>query len=362
MKHFKGIGLLVAGILMLVACTQEDELTKRNGREVTLEIPVVAPGLSQVGIPLTRSDKVDNEGKIFSLYIVQFYGDNGTATLAKSEKVTLDASNKVSFTFALPGEGYDKCRVYMVANLNPDPSTGMTLEQFEKKLMTFAATATVPGTGLPMCDFKDFDPAGKGVGPTFTMKAMVAKLRLVCTLSDLTRSKLKDGKLTVSVKNIPNGSFCGTPTTYTGAWRPTAPTFADKANVGEISTGTFTYTIYIPENIAGQNSAVKRLIHRSVVNAPANSTCFMLDGSTTDGETEVHIALFYGSPKDSDTTELETSDFNVKRNYFYTLTATIVDLDDTDQRVSMKGDFMYINENNPAWGEEPNVPSDAFGN
>lgn len=362
MKHLKDMGLLVVGLLMLAACTQEDELTKRDAGEVTLEIPVIAPGLSQTGVPLSRSEKVGDEGKIISLYVVQFDGAAPTSKVLKSESVTL-VDGKVSFTFA--SSASDACRVYMLANTAPGVTVGTTtLKQFEEALRTFTAvTAVASATGLPMCDFKDFDPAGKDVGPTFMMKAMVAKLKLVCALSDVARGKLKDGKLTVSVKNIPNGSFCGTPTTYTMAWRPTAPTFADKANVGDISTGTFTYTIYIPENIAGQNSAVKRLIHRSVANAPANSTCFMLDGSTTDGETEVHIALFYGSPKDSDTTELETSDFNVKRNYFYTLTATIVDLDDTDQRVSMKGDFMYINKDgDPAWDYDNSKTDDAFGN
>lgn len=367
MKHFKSIGLLAVGILMLMACTQEDELTKRNIREVTLEVPVIAPGFDRAGVPLTRSEKVGDEGKIVSLRIVQFDGNEPTSKALKSDAVTLGADNKVSFTFGLPESGIS--RVYMVANFTPAVTIGTTtLKQFEETIRTFTAvTAVSASAGLPMCDFQEFDPAGAGEGPTFTLKAMVAKLKLVCSLSTTAQDKLKDGKLSVSIKNIPNGSFCGIPGSYTSAWRPVAPTFTNKDNIGEVGNNVFEYTIYIPENLAGQKAEIKRLIHRSVDNAPANSTCFMLDGSalnptTGEVESEVHIALFYGSKDKPEDLQMNPSDFNVKRNYAYTLTATVVDLDDTDQRVSMKGDFMYINENNPAWGKEPSVPSDAFGN
>ncbi|WP_455590547.1 DUF4906 domain-containing protein [Bacteroides sp.] len=362
MKHFKSIGLWAVGILMLTACTQEDGLTKRNIREVTLEVPVIAPGFDRAGVPLTRSEKVGDEGKIVSLRIVQFDGNEPASKALKSDAVTLGADNKVSFTFGLPESGIS--RVYMVANFTPTVTIGTTtLKQFEETIRTFAAVTTVSASaGLPMCDFQEFDPAGAGEGPTFTLKAMVAKLKLVCSLSTTVQDKLKDGKLSVSIKNIPNGSFCGTPNSYATAWRPATLAFSDKDNIGTISNNVFEYTIYIPENLAGQKAEIKRLIHRSTANAPAGSTCFMLDGSTVDGETEVHIALFYGSKDKPEDLQMNPSDFNVKRNYAYTLTATVVDLDDTDQRVSMKGDFMYINETNPSWGKEPNVPSDAFGN
>lgn len=355
MKHLVSMSLLSLCVWLLSACTEEDGLTAREKREVTLELPVIAPGLQQTGGALeTRSDKVGDEGKIVDnkLWIVQFDGMAAASKVARSRQVTL-TDGKVTFPFVLLESG--KSRVYVVANVNPGVTENTTtLGEFEKKLVAYAAGTTVnASTGLPMCDSKDFDPAGASAAPTFTLKAMVAKLTFNCSIDPDALGEFGN-TLTFTLKNVPNGSFYGMPSAYTSAWRPATVSFAQPIELGtKAKTEAFSCTWYVPENIAGQNAAVTRWIHRSVDNAPANATYFEVATTSEDGESNITIALFLGDPA-------SLSDFNVRRNYAYTLTATIIGVDVVDQRVTMKGDFMFVKDNKDGWTDVNNT-NDAFG-
>lgn len=355
MKHLGCMSLLSLCVWLLSACTEEDGLTARDKREVMLEIPVIAPGLQQTGGALeTRSDKVGAEGTIIDnkLWIVQFDGTTAASKVARSRQVTL-TDGKVTFPFALLETG--KSRVYVVANANPGVTENTTtLGDFEKKLVAYTAGTTVDAAaGLPMCDSKDFDPAGASVAPTFTLKALVAKLTFTCSIDTDALKEFGDN-LTFTLKNVANGSFYGLPSAYTSAWRPASVSFSKKDLGTKLKTETFTCTWYVPENIAGQNAAVTRWIQRGVDNAPANATYFEVATTSEDGESNITIALFLGDPA-------TPADFNVRRNYAYTLTATIIGVDVIDQRVTMKGDFMFVDDSNSGWIDVDNT-NDVFGN
>lgn len=355
MKHLGCMSLLSLCVWLLWSCAEEDGLTVRDKREVTLELPVLAPGLQQTGGALeTRSDKVGAEGTIIDnkLWIVQFDGTAAASKVARSRQVTL-TDGKVTFPFVLLETG--KSRVYVVANANPGVTENTTtLGDFEKKLVAYTAGTTVDAsTGLPMCDYKDFDPAGASSAPTFTLKALVAKLTFTCSIdTDALREFGND--LTFTLKNVANGSFYGSPSAYTSAWRPATVSFSKKDLGTKAKTEAFTCTWYVPENIAGQNAAVTRWIQRGVDNAPANATYFEVATTSEDGESNITIALFLGDPA-------TPADFNVRRNYAYTLTATIIGVDVVDQRITMKGDFMFVNGNSGGWTDVNNT-NDAFGN
>lgn len=349
------MSLLSLCVWLLSACTEEDGLTARDKREVVLELPVIAPGLQQTGGALeTRSDKVGAEGTIIDnkLWIVQFDGTAAASKVARSRQVTL-TDGKVTFPFALLESG--KSRVYVVANANPGVmEDNTTLGDFEKKLVAYTAGTTVDAaTGLPMCDYKDFDPAGASAAPTFTLRALVAKLTFTCSIDAEALGEFGND-LTFTLKNVANGSFYGEPSTYASAWRPASVAFSNKDLGTKTKTETFTCTWYVPENIAGQNAAVTRWIHRGVDNAPANATYFEVATTSADGQSNITIALFLGDPA-------TPADFNVRRNYAYTLTATIIGVDVVDQRVTMKGDFMFVNGNNSGWTDVDNT-DDVFGN
>lgn len=346
MKHLVSMSLLALSVWLTAACTEEDGLTPRDRQEVIRELSVVTPCLQQTGGALaTRSQKLGDEGKIMNgkVWVIQFDGTAAANKVVKFSEVAL-VSGTVTFPFDMVDA--DKCRVYVVANVNPGVSKGTTLDSFEKKMVSYTASTAVSSTaGLPMCDHHDFDPAGTATAPTFKLKAMVAKLIFQCTI-DAGLSEFS-GTPTVKLMNIPNGSFFGEPSAYAAAWRPTTPTFKNES-VGNV--GTTTYTWYIPENLAGQKSTVTRWIHRSTANAPASSTYFEISGVTKEN-VSVKIALFLGDPNNP-------SDFNVRRNYAYTLTANIIGLALADQRITMKGDFMYA----PAGGKWEDIKADdAFG-
>lgn len=355
MKHLVSMSLLSLCVWFLSACTEEDGLTVRDKGEVTLELPVIAPGLQETGGALaTRSDKVGDEGKIIDnkLWIIQFDGTAAASKVARSRQVTL-TDGKVTFPFVLLETG--KSRVYVVANANPGVTENTTtLGDFEKKLVAYSAGTTVnAATGLPMCDYKDFDPAGASSAPTFTLKAMVAKVTFNCSI-DADALKEFGDNLTFTLKNVPNGSCYGVPSAYTSAWRPASVSFSSKELGTKAKAETFTCTWYVPENLAGQNANVTRWIHRSVDKAPANAMYFEVTTTSADKESNITIALFLGDPTSA-------SDFNVCRNYAYTLTATIIGVDVVDQRMTMKGDFMFVNESTSGWTDVNNT-NDAFGN
>lgn len=355
MKHLVSMSLLSLCVWLLTACTEEDGITVRDEREVTLEFPVIAPGLQQTGSTLeTRSDKVGDEGKIIDnkLWVIQFDGTAAASKVARSRQVTL-TNGKVTFPFVLLESG--KSRVYVVANANPGVTENTTtLGDFEKKLVAYAAGTTVnAATGLPMCDSKEFDPAGASSAPAFTLKAMVAKVTFNCSIDADALSEF-GSNLTFTLKNVPNGSCYGEPSTYTAAWRPDGVSFSNKEPETKASNETFTCTWYVPENLAGQNTAVTRWIYRSVDKAPANAMYFEVVTTSADGQSNITIALFLGDPNSA-------PDFNVRRNYAYTLTANIIGVDVVDQRVTMKGDFMFVNNSGDGWADV-NHTNDAFGN
>lgn len=355
MKQLLSMSLFTVCVWLLTACTEDDKLIAREGQEVTLELSVQTPGLQQTGGgALTRSDKTGEEATIKDnkLYIVQFDGTTASSKVIKSGTATL-TSGKISFAFSMGTTG--KGRVYLVANADPAATTGMTLDVFEKKMVGYTAAGTVTAsTLLPMCDFKDFDPAGATTGPAFKLKSMVAKLILKCTIDADAQAEFK-GTFKVNLRNVPNGSFFGEPSSFATAWRPATVTFTDKEDLGTVTNATTeaeSIVFYIPENLSGQNEAVDRWIYRSVEKAPTSSTYFELEGETKDGRT-ARIFLFLGDPANP-------SDFNVHRNYAYTLTVTIMGVDETDERLSTKSYFMYTNEAS-AW-DDINKTDDSFGN
>lgn len=355
MKQLLSMSLLTVCIGLLMACTEEDKLTNRSSEEVTLELSVATPGLLQTDNGAsTRSDKKGDEATIKDnkLYIVQFEGTAAASKVVKTGSATL-SSGKISFAFSLATSG--KGRVYVVANTDPAATLNMTLKTFEEKLVGYAAATTVTAsTLLPMCDYKDFDPAGATKAPDFRLKAMVAKLILKCTIDADAQAEFKGG-FDIHLRNIPNGSFLGEPASFATAWRPATVGFSDKTNVGTMTNATTlsdSIVFYIPENLSGQNAAVDRWIYRSVEKAPASSTYFELEGETADGRT-ARVFLFFGDPTNP-------SDFNVHRNYAYTLTATLMGVDETDERLSTKSYFMYAKEDG-TWNDISKT-DDAFGN
>lgn len=349
MKRLLSLSLLAVCGFWLGSCTQADHFTTREADEKIIELKVIAPGIEETGT-VTRSAKDALEKKIHQVYILQFSGTDATSTLAKYQKVTLGANNRVSFPFKLiDGSGVN--RVFVVANVNLSVTVDVTtLSEFAGTLVPTGVSTTVPAGGIPMCDCQDFDPMSQAQAPDFKLCAMLAKVTLNCSIDPSAEHLFNTSPAPfIRLKQTTKGTTYFSPTDLTTGYRPTGIAYNDLISVG----GMGSYTLYVPENIAGRNSNVNRWIYRSAQNAPANATYFEIKCYTADGNSRVTIALFLGDPN-------TPSDFNTIRNYHYSITANILGLDEIDQRLTFSSDFMYVNENG-SWTDSSKT-GDSFGN
>lgn len=357
MKHLLSISLLSFCVGLLSACTQDDGLAVRGEeQEVLLQLPVIAPGMEQTGgNPSTRSAKEDPEKVIKDnkVWVIQFEGTATTSKVKKAKEVTL-TNGSVSFPFALTS---GKCRVYITANVVPGVTEGTTtLQQFETKVVTYAA-ATYPLTaGLPMCVCQDIDPSAISDAspvPAFKLQAMVAKLILNYTIAAEAQEEF-GSTMTVTLENVINGVAYKAPTAFAAAAQPSGTSFSTKEVGTNVSTTTaYTCTLYVPENIAGQTSGLTSPTQRSTGNAKANATYFKVVALAKSGDNNITVSLFLGDPSNA-------NDFNVRRNYAYKMDVNVLGIDEADLRLTTKADFLYVKDNAAGW-TDVSKPNDTFG-
>ncbi len=110
--------------------------------------------------------------------------------------------------------------------------------------------------------------------------------------------------------------------------------FAERI-IGLPSSGSF--TVYMPENLAGTVSSITNQRQRTAANAPANATYLLFEGEVT-GATNINwtvnrrkfeIVVYLGSNV--------TNDFNVRRNYDYRVNIDIASDLTTDTRIEHSG-------------------------
>lgn len=92
-----------------------------------------------------------------------------------------------------------------------------------------------------------------------------------------------------------------------------------------VSGNTFAGSFYVPENLAGENSAITDPRHKGWQLAPQGALCIRV--RATAGGNKVDYYLFAG--------ENDTSDFNVGRNRRYGLSAVITGISSVDLRVAV---------------------------
>lgn len=93
---------------------------------------------------------------------------------------------------------------------------------------------------------------------------------------------------------------------------------------GEVTGTSYNGTFYLPENLAGENTAITDPRERSRANAPKGAACFRIEG--TAGGRKVDYFVYPGANV--------TSDFNLHRNRHYRIEAVITGLNTVDTRVS----------------------------
>lgn len=226
-------------------------------------------------------------------------------------------------------------RAYFVANVGAECFTSLavgstTYGDFEKMTYDFAPTSTVPSGGLPM--------SGLYQGPTSPANGTVSLVRMVSKIHFTCEVSLSDPSDVFSVRGVQLKSHAtrsaykaptppkGTAGLYPGASDPT--NFSDGTFETE-SQPLFSRTWYVCENLRGVVAGLTEAT-KSGSNVPAQSTCIEVAGDYTPQDEEtvgVTYSLYLGGNA--------STDFNLIRNHFYTVTARICGINEDDGRVSV---------------------------
>lgn len=93
------------------------------------------------------------------------------------------------------------------------------------------------------------------------------------------------------------------------------------------SQKSFSFSAYVPENLAGVNSAITDQKQRTRANAPANATYLKLEGDSYLYGVTTHIEywIYLGGN--------ETTDFNIRRNHNYQVNINIINASTVDLRI-----------------------------
>lgn len=317
------VGLFVPGMTAPVTV-----IGAQTRAEVEEAISVSVPGESEI----TRAGDTSAttaENAVKNLWILQFNGSGNLAFKELRENVDVSKALEVSLL------GFDNTTVYAIANVGKtkfENTTvgGLTLTQLEA--MKFETTAEVTtANGLPMIGSwtgQTKDPSQTTGQPKIQLKRLVAKISFTCTknLPSGHSFTLKSVQLrSVSPETVYKAPAAGTKVPADNA------KFFDYAVKTTSTLGTWDW--YVPENLRGTNTSISLPTDKGETKAPAHSTYFEMKGDYNDGSTvsEVVYKIFPG--------ENDKTDFNIKRNYKYTIAAEIKGCNYADSRVIVAVDL-----------------------
>ncbi len=380
MKILRKAMPMLSAALLFVACSKEaGPGTEPGGStvdgetvETTFDLAVSRLS-SGTSLPASAGMTAAQEDAVNNVWVLQFidgdmvlheYYDKFTPVSATAKKVSVALK---------PGNS----TVYFVANVGAEHFASLesaTLAAFEADVFDFSDWTGNPDAGLPM--------VGSFTGPTTETPAeavkltrMVSRIEFTCTLDLPTGSttlpsgnslpapqlKLSRVQITNAANNVRYKAH-----TLTGDALKVCPTFPANANDSDLADNymhyaedtsvagktTFTMVWYVPENLKGaivptvdpsltpEEQDKLNQKNKSPKNAPAGSTCIELSGDYTE---TTEVTNSEGQPELAtvikDVTycvypgQNATTDFNLIRNYAYTIKTTIKGIDDTDTRV-----------------------------
>ncbi len=352
LKKIMGKAVLLCAVAFAAACSQDefDETLRADSGTATLR-------LSAVGFTgetrLTRAAELKTgEDAINSVWVAQFadgkiikgptYYDSTQIGSDKTVEAELDT---------------EESNVYVVANVPEDlfssfdPKEG-TEDKFKAATIKYTSEIKCDGTSnfLPMVGVKGVTASDTQI--TVPMTRAVARIDFTLTHDAATQDLvLTDCWL----EYVPNNSLIEAKDAAATRVYPTNPA-ADNQFFGHDATddklkfiygkqasfsltkgGTKEITWYVPENLAGQNSNIEAAKYKGAKTAPDKYAMrIVVKGTCTykgEANTEVSFTIYPG--------QNATTDFNVQRNYVYTVTSTIKGLNLTDNRVTVH-DFVDL--------------------
>ncbi len=316
-----------------------------SGRTARMTFGLSAADMRTSALGAAEGRSTVDEDALKNLWVLQFDGATDASKLLFCEyydasMIGGDATNGYSLSVALYETSGDT-KIYFVANVGSDrfqkfsagdgvPDSDVTLGSFEASTLAFASEAAVSADGvLPMIgSYKGSSVIASG---TVQMKRLVAKIDFTFDIQ-ITAAGEKFTPSRVSLRSAASHTRFlehTLPTGTTGLYPDAASSdnFINYPAVSVSGTGPFTYTWYVPENLRGVVSSIKSPSEKGSENAPAGSTFIEIGGDYQRGSalTDVTYTIYLG--------ENASTDFNVVRNYHYTVSSTIKGLNSRDLRV-----------------------------
>ena len=391
MKIFQKTLLIAAAALAFAACSEDFDSTvdpnvggsEPEGEKVAMTFGLAVPDMVvsenaalpgtkaaaddsfsvSLGGAVTRTDGYDedraNELKLESavkdLWVIQFSADAPTATKQVCKHYSNIVDNKVSVD--LYNNNGAKTPVYFVANAGADAfaayETGKTgaqplsLKQFKELSLNVPETGyagDLATNGLPM--LADTLLSAVTGEETIRLKRTVAKVELILKQENFDALTVSN----VQICDAPKKFYYSDNATQLKALKANYSSgengkghfdnvFVTKS-IADLKTGAQRIVFYIPENMRGEGTAGSPE-SKNWWNAPLHSSYIEIIGTHTDGSltTDVEYCIFPG--KDN------TNDFNIERNNYYKITATIRGANfNGDGRVTVAGKAIDLNATN----------------
>lgn len=369
MKIFQKSMPILTALLLFIGCSKEsvqspipDGPEPTDGK-VEMTIGLAVPKMtSRASLPASGLTEAQ-ENAVNNLWVLQF---DASGSLLLNEyydvfTVVSDTERKVSVALFKNASS----TIYFVANVGAErfkslPAT--TLTSFETQTLDFSEWGSAAKTnGLPMVGVYT---GSTMVAPTDAIKLirLVSRVEFTCTVDleskDMTLGGgkvLPADQLSLSRIQITNAAskvqYKAHALTQSGSLM-VCPIYPANATAGNLADNylhydedasiagkkTFTLVWYLPENLKGAVAGLTETT-KGPASAPAGSTCIEISGDYTtsryitdeSGEklvTEIKDVTYCIYPGQN-----ETTDFNLIRNYSYTIGTTIKGIDNTDTRV-----------------------------
>lgn len=321
-----------------------------SGRTARMTFGLSAADMRTSALGAAEGRSTVDEDALKNLWVLQFDGATDASKLLFCEYYdasmigvndTTDDDSKKSYSLSVAlYETSGDTKIYFVANVGPDrfqkfsagdgvPDSDVTLGSFEASTLAFASEAAVSADGvLPMIgSYKGSSVIASG---TVQMKRLVAKIDFTFDIQ-ITAAGEKFTPSRVSLRSAASHTRFlehTLPTGTTGLYPDAASSdnFINYPAVSVSGTGSFTYTWYVPENLRGVVAGLEPS-EKGPENAPAGSTFIEIGGDYQRGSalTDVTYTIYLGAN--------ESTNFNVVRNYHYTVSSTIKGLNSRDLRV-----------------------------
>lgn len=321
-----------------------------SGRTARMTFGLSAADMRTSALGAAEGRSTVDEDALKNLWVLQFDGATDASKLLFCEYYdasmigvndTTDDDSKKSYSLSVAlYETTGDTKIYFVANVGPDrfqkfsagdgvPDSDVTLGSFEASTLAFASEAAVSADGvLPMIG--SYEGSSVIASGTVQMKRLVAKISFSFSIDVPGTEKFTPSRVSLrSAASHTRFLEHTLPTGTTGLYpdADSSDNFINYPAVSVSGTGSFTYTWYVPENLRGVVSSIESPSEKGPKNAPAGSTFIEIGGDYQRGSalTDVTYTIYLG--------ENASTDFNVVRNYHYTVSSTIKGLNSRDLRV-----------------------------